>query len=81
VSSGHGHGQGRRGGFPRQGRAGIRGGRRLARAFTSTADRLSYDFGVRLLPAPWHELGGRNQALLTEIMRQLIIEGQVIPGG
>ena len=69
-------------GFPgKAGQVSAEDADRLARAFTSTADRLSYDFGVRLLPAPWHELGGRNQALLTEIMRQLIIEGQVIPGG
>lgn len=53
---------------------------RLARAFTSAADRLAYDFGRRLL-GRWDDLPGRDQALLTEIFRQLIIEGRVMPGG
>lgn len=53
---------------------------RLARALCSTAERLAYDFGVVLVPA-WHDLDGRGQALLTEILRQMMIEGRLAASG
>jgi hypothetical protein len=49
---------------------------RLARAFVSAQGRLAYDFDVPRQP-PWAELPGRSQAFLTEVFRQLIIEGRI----
>ena len=48
--------------------------------FAGDAERLAYDFGVVLVPA-WHDLDGRGQALLTEILRQMMIEGRLAASG
>jgi hypothetical protein len=53
---------------------------RIARGLVETHERLAVDFTHRVLDlprVPWAALSGRDRAFLTEIARQMLIEGRI----
>lgn len=54
---------------------------RIARGLVDAHERLAPDFTHRVLDlprgVPWASLSGRDRAFLTEIARQLLIEGRI----